>query len=73
MKKIMAKVMASITAFTAFLGIAFMYYSEVLPVDIGYNRIIRSIIYAVLAVIGVYNMAMLCSTPSRKRKNVRRR
>ena len=72
MRKIMAKVMASITAFTAFLGIAFMYYSEVLPVDIGYNRIIRIIIYAVLAIIGVYNMAMLC-TPSRKRKNVRRR
>lgn len=72
MKKIMAKVMASITAVTAFLGIVFMYYSEVLPVYTGYNRIIRYIIYAVLAMIGVYNMAMLC-TPSRKRKNVRRR
>ena len=72
MKRTMRKIMAVVTAFTAFLGIAFMYYSEVLPVYIGYNRIIRYIIYIVLAIIGVYNIAMLC-TPSKKRKNARRR
>lgn len=72
MKRTMRKIMAFVTAVVAFFGIAVMYYSELLPVYNGYNRIIRYIIYAVLAMIGVYNMVMLC-TPSRKRKNVRRR
>lgn len=74
----MKKMMAFVTAVVAMGGMAMMYFSsEILPVYINgqykaSNQVIRYFIYAVLALIAVHNLAILC-TPSRKRKNVRRR